>query len=188
MAVDGLDVVTCLGMLCVARAHTKAIARVDDRDGMRRMRLNALLVRTLGVLAWPSIMFHVICPLDHSNKSLLTPLLVSALIWYVDVHLMSQCRASDAGQLGGLRMDASTLSGLGFALSGLAGSSPSSKYSYLFLYAIILCFLVVLPSHNLPRETTEAQLLENVQRSVLMWCVSCIVTAVVLTRAEVTKC
>ena len=114
------------------------------------------------------------------------PLLVNTLLWLVDLHLMSTTVSRDTNMISSLRIDGSALSGLGLALSSLAGNRPNSRYAHLFLYSIVACFLVVLPSHNIDQSCLQAQIFESIQKSALLWCVCTIVAAVVLTRQHTT--
>jgi uncharacterized membrane protein len=96
----------------------------------------------------------------------------------LDISLMHYAEAEDPKQHAMLRIDASALTGISLAVRGLLGTQRD--YSHLFLMSIMTCFLVVLPTHNLAENCFEAQIFESVQKSVLLWCVGGILTAVVL--------
>ena len=81
-----------------------------------------------------------------------------------------------------IRLDPSNVTALGFTLSGLLGSRPTSPHAHLFVTAILACMVVVLPSHNLHPGCMEEQIFESVQKGTLMWCIGLVIAAVVLTR------
>ena len=103
----------------------------------------------------------------------------------IDAHLLHHAPSNSDERLASLRMDPSSLTGLAFGLCGLVGSRPNSEYSYLFMYAIVGCLLVVLPSHNLEPGCLEEQWFESTQKAALLWCVGTLIAAVFLARDRV---
>lgn len=154
-----------------------------------KKRLNASFLRAVGAVLWPALLFSVICEDDRSNKLLIVPLLVNTVIWYLDSMLINKPRTKGSDDtISSLRLEASTFATLAFSVSNLIGNRPNSKYTHLFLYAVMALFVVVLPSHNLDRNCLEAQIFDNVQKSVLLWCICFIIAAVVLTRYHQFNC
>ena len=182
----GLNLVGAVGIVCITLVYHKMSSILEKESieniTLERKKLNASFIRAFGAILWPILLFSIICKDDVSNKVLVVPLLINAVIWFLDSRLMNGAKSNDKDTITSLRIDASALTGLGLAMSSLVGSRPNSKYTHLFLYSIVACFLVVLPSHNLEQGCLEAQIFESVQKSVLLWCICSIIAAVVLTR------
>ena len=85
-------------------------------------------------------------------------------------------------RLHGIQMEPGGLTAIAFGLSSLCGSHPNSRYSHLFTVSILTCFLIVVPRHTLDPSCVTAVIYEGVQRNCLQFCISIIITAVLLTR------
>lgn len=154
-----------------------------DLDAMARRRARASAVRTVGAVLWPSVLFALVPRDDRARPVLLVPLLFMAAAWLLDSQLLHTAPSDDADRPASLRLEPSALTSLTFGLCGLLGAKPDGRYQHLFLYAIVGCILLVLPSHNLHHDSVEAQLFESTQKSALLWCVGLLVAGIVLTRA-----
>ena len=144
-------------------------------------------MRTLGALLWPPLLFSCICKSDTQKQILVVPLLISTIWHSIELRLLRDCTGVSKDLIPSLRMEASALTGLGFAMSASVGNRPDSKYTYLFLYAVITCFLVVSPTHNIEQDSLAAQVIEGVQRSVFVWCMCLVIAGVLLSRPQSTS-
>jgi hypothetical protein len=189
----GLNLVGAVGIVCITLVYRKTNSVLYENESieninLERKKLNASFIRAFGAILWPLVLFSIVYKDDVSNEVLVVPLLINAAIWYLDSSLMNQTKSNDKDTIPSLRIDASALTGLGLAMSTLVGNRPTSKHTHMFIYSLVACFLVVLPSHNLEQSCLEAQIFESVQKSVLLWCVCSIIAAVVLTRYHSTVC
>lgn len=181
---SGLGIVTAAGLLCLVFTFRRVWRDLDDMrdaDSARRVVV-ASFVRTVAAVVWPLLLLSAVCSTDKGNRVLLLPLLVNTTFWLLDVCFMYHAPSNQTDRPASLRLEPSSLTGLTFGLCGLAGARPDSKYSYLFLYAIVGCLVVVMPSHNLRPGCLSEQLFESVQKAVLMWCIGFLIAAVALTR------
>jgi hypothetical protein len=110
-------------------------------------------------------------------------LLWSAGITLLDGHLLFRGTPGDeSARLASVRMDPSCVTGLTFGLCGFLGARADHKYGHVFLYAVVGCLACVLPSHNLEKGSIEEQLIESVQKTVLVGCISLVIAGVGLAR------
>ena len=175
---------SAVGVATVLAAYAQAHARLS---GVARRRALAATVRTVGALAFPAVLHSLVPREDRRSTLLAIPLAWNAVVWAIDAHLLHHGKASEErGGVASLRIDPSSVTPLAFGLCSLVGARPDSAYTHLFLYAVVGCIVLVLPTHNLAPDTVEAQLFENVQKAVLMWCIGLVVTGVVLTRSHAT--
>lgn len=185
----GVTLSSVLGIITMSLVYRKRLQRLQQNKEHARFtvqfkKLNSAFIRALGAVLWPPLLLSMICREDISSSVVLVPLVVHTVIWFLDALLMFGAQPKDVNTVPSLRIDPSSLTGMGLAMSSLVGNRPNSKYTHFFLYSIIACFLVVLPSHNLEPESLHSQLFENVQKSVLFWCICSIVAAVALTRYQ----
>lgn len=157
--------VTFLGLLAILDAtrrvgkHPKAIP---------------LAIRTAGVVLWPFLSSFFVSPCAS---------MLPATAWLVGIWLVDACLLLDSpSPSGGFHIEPSSLAGLSFGLAAMAGNTPKSEHSRLFLYAILAAFLVAMPRHDLEKTSPSAVVVENVQRTLLHYCIAMLVTAVQLTR------
>lgn len=179
---ETISVFSVVGAVCVTCVHIFVAADEQDVSALDRKKRLAASIRTVGAVLWPAFMLNVVPPEDRCNPRLVMPLLWNVLAWSIDIHLLRNSRSRDDGTLAALRFDPGPLTGLAFGMSGLLGSRPDSTYTHLFMYAILGCFILVLPSHNLEPGCTEEQIFDSVQKSALMYCTGLLITAIVLTR------
>lgn len=175
-----LGIVCVSGGLCVLLVFHRIWGSLDN--ALSKKKAIASLVRTGMALVWPVLLLSFVCPDDKSNSVLLLPLLCSTGFWFIDAQLMHHSPSGQSEKPASLRLEPSSLTGLAFGLCGIVGSRPESKYSYLFLYAIVGCLVLVLPSHNLEPGCLAEQLFESIQKGALMWCIGLLLAAVILTR------
>lgn len=175
-----LSVVTVLGGLCVIQLFLK---QQHTWSGLALRRARASVIRTLGAVVWPAVLLGAVPRADHDRAILAVPLLWNAGMWVLDAHLLHHAPSSDPeARPASLRLDPASLTGLSFGLCGLLGARPESRYTHLFLYAIVGCLVLVLPSHNLAPDSVEEQVFESVQKAALLQCVGLLIAGVVLTR------
>ena len=68
------------------------------------------------------------------------------------------------------------------------GARGEGPHTHLFLYAVVGCLVLVLPSHNLQEGCVEEQVFESVQKAALVWCIGFLVAGVALSREAVVGC
>lgn len=182
---------SAVGIACVTLAYARF--RTDPNLNARafgRTRLFSAYLRTVGTLLWPCVLFTALAPSDHCKAALFPALTWSFAMWGIEAALFHQYDSAQGGKPGlpaSLQINPASLTAIGFGMSSLVGSRPDSPYASLFTYAILGCFLLVLPGHDLPDNSVGAQIFDNVQRVVLHWCIGLLVAAVFLThrsRAE----
>lgn len=178
-----VGIVSLVGALCVWDTYRKLSVCVRHSPRSQR-RLVASCIRTTGCLLWPLALFSLVPRDDHDELGLLLPLAWNATVWTVDTYLLHHAPAASEQQPASLRLEHSSLTGLGFGMCSLLGARHDSKYTHLFMYAILGCLLLVLPSHNLEPGCLEEQVFENLQKTALVWCIGLLITGVVLTRRK----
>ena len=72
--------------------------------------------------------------------------------------------------------------GIAFGLASMVGCKPATLNSRLFTYAILLCFLVAVPSHDFEKGSYEHVVFDAFQTTALHWCIGLIIAAVALSR------
>ena len=175
-----LHLATLLGAVAVLHAHVRMRPRLRTADDERRALTHT--VRTLGALAWPSVLLSLVAPEDRACRALLAPVAWPLGVWLVDAWLLGRARAAAEGQVPSLRFDPASVTALSFGLGGMLGARVGSKYVHLFLVAILGCGMLALPSHNLA-DCAERALLEAVQRTLVVWCIGLLAAGATLTRA-----
>jgi hypothetical protein len=174
-----VHVATALGVAVLAHLHTSTTS-CDDPLVQRKAR--ASTIRTLGTLLWPSVLMAVVPREDHAKRALALPLAWGFGAWLLDAHFMHRAPSDEEDRPATLRLDPLSIAPLSFGLNGLL--KPDGKYTHLFLYAIVGCLVIVLPSHNLRRGCVEEQVFESVQKAALIWCIGFLLTGTALVRAQ----
>lgn len=177
--------VTAAGVACLV--HTYHTLPKQQLDPLQRKRVLASTIRTLGTILWPSVLLSVVSEEDRARAVLAAPLLWNVLMWFIDAYFVHHAPSADPLRPASLRLDHTSLTGLTFGLCGLLGARHDSQYAHLFLYAIVGCIVLVLPSHNLEPGCMEEQIFESVQKAAIMWCIGFLIAGVVLTRSKTTK-
>lgn len=176
-----LPLVSAAAALCVVRVHAET--RLDEP---RRRKARAALVRTLAAVTWPTVLLRGVVPrCDRAEPMLALPLAWNALAWLLDAHLLHRAPSADETRPASLRLDPAPLAGLAFGLCSLLGAQRKARHTRVFLYAVVGCALVVLPSHNLAPGCLEEQYFESVQKAALLWCIGALVAGVVLVGVQV---
>lgn len=176
-----LAVVTVAGILCVL--HASLSLRLERLDALTRTRVLASTIRSVATMAWPVALLSALTCEDRCRHALLIPLLFNFAVWAVDFYLVHHAPSSDPIRPASIRFDHYSFSGLTFGLCSFLGARYDSKYAHLFLYAVVGCLVLVLPSHNLAPGCIEEQIFESVQKAALMWCIGFLIAGVVLTRS-----
>ena len=173
-----VEVITCAGIVTIYLLYSSIdLARLTTTA---QHKARAAYIRSIMALCWPVILLNTVPQDDITNPLLLVPLCWNVCLWAIDMYLMHFTSSKDGGNPSSIRLDPTNVTALGFALSGLVGNRPNTRYSYIFVCAIVCCMVVVLPSHNMNPTTTEAQLFESIQKGTLMWCIGLVITGVVL--------
>jgi len=173
-------IVTAAGAAVVIDVFQRTWRDVDDE--MARRRALASLLRTLAAVLWPWTLTRLVVPCDdRCRPELAVPLLWSTLMFSLDAFVLHHSPGRE-GAPASMRLDPTSMTGLTFGLCSLVGSKPDSRYAHLFMYAILGCLLVVLPSHNLEPGCLEEQIFESVQKAALIYCIGILITAAILTR------
>ena len=168
-----------------ARAHAQVVVVVDSTEramSLHAHRSVAALIRTIGVIAWPFVMLCTLDTEDARRQVVLVPLLWNLCMWLVDIHILHHSTPVKDAALASVRLDPAMFCSLTFGLCGLVGARTDSRYSYLFMYAVLGCIMFILPQTTLARECVEHVVIENVQRVLLYYCTGLILAGVTLTR------
>lgn len=173
--------VTVTGLLCLL--HIYARLPREHMQPLQRRRVLASTIRTAGAIAWPAMLLAAVPSADQGRLVLVAPLLWNAMMWGIDSYLVHHAPSAEATRPASLRLDPSSLTGLTFGLCGLLGARPDSEYTHLFLYAIVGCIVLVLPSHNLEAGCLEEQVFESVQKAAILWCIGYLIAGIALTRS-----
>ena len=175
-----LHLATLLGATAVLQAHVRLRARLTTPEDERRAITHT--VRTLGALAWPSVLLSLVAPEDRGCPALAAPAAWPLGVWLVDAYLLAHATPAAEDQVPSLRFDPASVTALSFGLGGMLGARVGSKYVHLFLVAILGCGMLALPSNNLA-VGRERALLEAVQRTLVVWCIGLLAAGAALTRA-----
>lgn len=179
-----MNVVTVVGVLCVLHVYASLLRQ--NPPPLTHRRALAGTIRTLGSILWPSVLLAAVPSEDHNRSALVWPLAWNAFMWTLDAYLLHYAPSDDEERPASLRLDPTSLTGMSFGLCGLIGARPDSRYTYLFLYAVVGCLVLVLPSHNLQSGSLEEQVFESVQKAALLWCIGFLIAGVALTRCSST--
>lgn len=133
---------------------------------------------------FPLLLFSLIPKDDHSCQACIAPIAWVCLVGAADSYLMFRAQTND-NHPASIRMDPQCITGLTFGLCAYLGTRSNDRYGHLFLYAILGCLTCVLPSHNLPAETVEAQVIGSVQKSIMFGCIGLLIAGVTLTHSRV---
>lgn len=172
---------TVVGVLCILVATTNTYPKVQDPS--KRQRILAGCIRSSMASMFPLFLFSLIPKDDHSCRACIVPIAWVCLANVADSYLMFQAQTKDS-RPASVRMDPQCITGLTFGLCAYLGTKSDDRYGHLFLYAILGCLTCVLPSHNLPAESVEAQIIESVQKSLMFGCIGLLVAGVTLTRSR----
>lgn len=174
-------VTTIVGLACIYYAYN-SFPRVST-TALNSRRVIASSIRTAGCLIWPHLLLTLVPPKDRTRAAMVIPLLWNPFVWMIDSYMLYHTSSNNSEfRPASLKFDAGNIAGLSFGLSGLLGSKPDGRYIHLFLYAIVSCLILALPSHNLEEDTLEEQVFESVQKAAIVWCVGLLIAGVVFTR------
>jgi hypothetical protein len=176
-----MDIVTAAGAAVVVDVFVRTWR--DVADDMARRRALASFIRTLAAVLWPWVLTRLVVPCeDRCRSELAVPILWSSVMFALDSFVLHHSRGTE-GAPASVRLDPTSMTGLTFGLCSLVGSKPGGRYAHLFMYAILGCLLVVLPSHNLEKGCLEEQVFESVQKAALIYCIGILITAESLTHS-----
>ena len=169
-----------IGLLVFLFVLKKVDSSVLDENIKRKFII--LKYKTIGILCWP-IVYSLVIPKEHEDsKKMIPSFLWPYLMWGWDSYILANGLVSEksSSQVVSVRFDPSTISSMTFALFSLLGGSSNSEYSYIFLYAVLLCIAFVFPNHNLAEGSDEDLLVESVQKTVLSWAIGMLFVGVTL--------
>lgn len=197
----GTSMATLLGVACVLYAHRRPRSLSSETTEARR---SASLVRSLGMVLWPMVLFHLV-PRRHHACLVPRGFLWVGAMWLLDEYLLfhnhdvtgrDDERADARGPAKeawksthstlprSLRIDPGSVTALAFGTSSLLGvRGCENEHTPLFLIAVVGSLITTFVSHELPPDSDLARLFENVQRVVLVWCIGIVLVAVQLTHA-----
>ena len=173
-------VTSVAGAAAVALAYR--LRRAEASTPIEEKRARAMAIRTGGAVLWPAVLLAMIPREDRGCPALAVPVVFALLVWMLDSFLIACAPSHTADTPASLRFEAAGLAGLSFGLCSLLGNKPESRHTPLFLYAILGCLVLVLPSHNLAPGCVHEQVFDSVQKAALMWCLGLLIAAVALTR------
>lgn len=178
-----VGVVTFVSVACVVRLFLSTSPRlVDVRSSIRSKQYLASFIRTLGMVMWPFVLLCVVKREDRSNTILVIPILWHVCMWFVDMHFVLHATHATDSIPASIRIDPMLLGGVALGICNLVGNRPDSKYAYLFMYAMVVCFLFVMPTHTLKSGCIEEQIIDNVQKVILYYCIGFLLSGILLTR------
>ena len=138
--------------------------------------------RTIGTILWPWVFYYVVSK-DNKDNMLLLPFVWPLAMWLLDCYFAIKFFDKDNSNKihpSSYRIDPTTLSSMLFSMYGFLGCHKNSKYSYIFLYAILLCFVFVYPHYDLPENSNEDIIFKNVKKIMISWCIALMFSAVLL--------
>jgi hypothetical protein len=138
-------------------------------------------IRSLSILAWFPLVLSLLDVEDRTSPRFMVPSAIMAAMWGVDTYMSRTLKSSKEDVPASLVLQSSSITSLTFGLSGLLRSTGSKKYTHLFLYAIMGCLVLVMPTHNLEEDSFEAWVFSAFQKSFLMLCIGLLVTGVSFT-------
>ena len=105
----------------------------------------------VGLMLWPFLWKHTVS--THMRNATLVGLAWPYFLFCIDTILLDSCEDATAG----ISIDAGTVNGLCFALSGLLSASSDPVHKRLFVVPVLLFVCVVLPQvHNRTGKTALA--------------------------------
>lgn len=159
---------------CVASKTSIAHRRLADTSA----------VYAIGALLWPLI-WSLVCgsAFEKMKRVALVGLIWPPLLLLIDtVFVHHQVSADPRRTAGSIQFDGNALSGMALAIGGLLARYVSGGYaaaaSPMFMATILLIFMVVLPTPAFSPESTEAGIVQSVQKVALQYCLGFILTAV----------
>lgn len=142
---------------------------------------SALTMRAVMNLLWPLTVMSLLSEDDRTSVSILPSLAWMSAVWWLDSY--SLVRRTPVSKDMGIRLDTHTITALSFGLCSLVGARSDTKYVHFILYAILLCIMFALPSHNLPETDPMHDTIDEVQRMCIKYSIALIITGVVFTRS-----
>ena len=157
-----LTIVTALGLLVIFFA---ALQNLNNQKVMTAS------IRSGIIMLWPLFSHHYI----SCDVSIL-PMLWMFFAWICDSFLSFKKSKKEFFEL-----PPSALAGLALGLSGLVGNSPTSRYSYLFVTAILMSFLICVPMNDLEEDSMTSKIVASIQQGALHFCIAMVISGCLLT-------
>ena len=176
MNVGLVGVASIVGTIVAILAHHGGPSPLESRRAL------AITIRTCGAILWPTVLLAMVPASDRNNPVLVIPLVFQWSMWLLDSLLLNTAPSRDPETPASLRFETAGLTGLSIGIASLLGNKPTSEHAHLFLYAILGCLVVVLPSHNLKPGCIHDQVFESVQKTAFSWCLGLLIAAASLTR------
>lgn len=138
-------------------------------------------IRSVGALAFPSILFAMLPACDRGCRASVLPIAWVLSIHMLDMHILFRGRSS-TDDVASVRLDPQSVTALTFGLCAFLGTRSDSKYGGLFLLAVVGCITAVMPSHNLEKSCVEADVIDSVQKAAIINCIGLLIAGVTMTR------
>ena len=174
------------GIVC---AYVLQKMNTNDLSFSMKRKIIILKYKTIGVLLWPLIFYLVVPSEEIESNKMLVSFLWPFIMWVWDSYLLTFGLVSETSNsnVASARLDPSVISSMSFALFGLLGGSSNSKYSHIFLYAVLMCIAFVFPNHNLASGSPEDITVEAVQKIILSWAIGMLFIGVTLQHSHQLK-
>lgn len=173
------SVAGALSVLAIQRRGMRSLP-----TGKARHRLLAGGIRACGAALWPALLLSLVPKGDRTSPALSLPLAWVLGMWSLDSYLMHHAKASDESVPAALRMEPGAVTAMSFGLCSLVGARADGPYTHLVLYAVVGCIVGVFPAHNLLPGSDEEIVFDNVQKTLLVWCVGLLLAGVSLAKAS----
>lgn len=161
--------------------------RSSSSSEIQRRRILCGGIRSLGAIVFPLLLFKLLPEDKKMCNASIPPLLWMSIATLVDEYLLFYSKSAETNKPASIRLDPNCLAGLAFGISGFVGVRENNELSPLFLTAVVVCLAIVLPSHNLEQGSFEEQVMESVQKTVLLSCISLVMAGVSFAREAKTK-
>ena len=174
VSASGLANLSCLvGAICIGAVFRRDFQRASSDKSRRIAVSNA--IRTGCAVLWPSILLASIPSRDVSRESVTLPIAWGFVAWAVDHYLANHAPSANEARAASLRFDPTSINSLAFGLCGLTGARTHGVQWTLFRRAIVASILVALPTHNIAPGSMEEQVVESVQKGILLWCIGFVI-------------
>ena len=181
-ATVGVDLMCCMGIITVIVLGTQLA------DGMApSYQRRAAAATTYGamLLLWP-VFFSAVIRFDFFHQM---PALWLSLIWPVVMLLLSMAHADQPRdrrmhEKTNQQTDVNAVTGFCFAVGGMVSSQLGKQamlsVSTIFTTAFLMCLAFVLPTPEIPVQTTLFVVVETIQQAFLQWAIALLIAGIVL--------
>ena len=169
------------------RKHPGAFPLAPHADDRREF---LYAVRTASLLLYVPVIQAMMSPHDRSVVGNILPSAAwMTAVWWLDTRCLEGTPdvKGDPGPFlravrRGVRIDPAAVITLSFGLCNLNGIRAESQYMHMFIVALFLCTLGANPTPLIPEDDAMFPLVTEAQRTMLLYSIGMIVTAVCCTR------